>query len=80
VTVATCPRCGGFLDANHRCQGLWRRRARSVTASLLAMAVGASAGILLLYAIASRPSTPTIAVAALTGMVIGEAIRGAAAG
>ena len=47
--------------------------------SAISLLVGASLGLVVLYAVVANPSAPTVAVTTLVGMVVGEAIRSAAA-
>jgi hypothetical protein len=68
--VATCPRCGGFLNEHHRCTGLWRLRLRAWRAVLLGGIVGSVGGSLLLSAFIGQPSWLSIAVTALLGMIL----------
>jgi hypothetical protein len=69
--MATCPNCGGFLHAQHRCYGRWRRRAR--TASW--MLVGAAAGIAASFLMADRPTLALSATCAVLGAVLVTATR-----
>jgi hypothetical protein len=68
--MATCPKCGDFLDEHHRCVGLWRRRARNVGAML----AGAVLSTVALYAVSDNPSLATVAFGVVSGMVIGQAV------
>lgn len=68
--MATCPRCGGFLDEHHRCTGLWRLRLRACGAVLLGGIVGGLGGSLFLSAFSGQPSWLSIAVTALLGMIL----------
>jgi len=72
--MATCPRCHDFLGPNHRCKGLWRLRARSIGASLLAMAIGMVVCLVTLYAFTDPPSAELVMLAVLSGMVLGQAV------
>jgi hypothetical protein len=73
--MATCPRCGGFLDEQHRCVGLWPRRARSLGGSAVAMLGGASVSLVALNMISSDLSGGTVALGVVAGMIIGQAMR-----
>jgi hypothetical protein len=75
IQMATCPRCGGFLNEHHRCVGLWRLRLRAWGAVLLGGIVGGLAGLLLLSGFNREASWLSITVAALLGMIIMVATR-----
>ena len=72
--MATCPRCGGFLDEHHRCVGLWTRRARRVGAAALAMLGGAIVSLYVLDMTSSNPAGATVALGVVAGMIIGQAV------
>ena len=76
--MATCPRCHDFLGPGHRCKNLWRIRIRRVGASLLAMFIGMTVGVIGAYAFVDPPSTDLVLVAALAGLVLGQAVWTAA--
>ena len=42
--MATCPKCGGYLDTNHRCRG-GRRRMRRIGYALIGAVVGFVIGV-----------------------------------
>jgi hypothetical protein len=68
--LATCPRCGGFLNQHHRCVGLWRLRLRALWHLLLGGAVGGALGWLVLLAVVGQPSWLSVTVASTIGMVV----------
>ena len=65
--MATCPRCGRFLDADHRCRGLWRLRLRV----LRSLTVGALVGAASAAAVAAAALGAVSLVSLLAGMIIG---------
>jgi hypothetical protein len=69
--MATCPNCGGFLHANHRCSGKWHRRRRSA----VWMLIGAAAGMAVSYGITDRPPVALSATYATLGAVLVTATR-----
>jgi hypothetical protein len=68
--MATCPRCGGFLDDRHRCTGLWRLRLRALRSTVLGGLVGGVLGWLVNSIAFGSASWPSIGIAALLGMII----------
>jgi hypothetical protein len=70
-TMATCPRCGGYLGSHHRCRGVGLRRLRTSSFVLL----GAAAGFLGPFLIADRPSGPFLLVTSLLGAVLTLAVH-----
>jgi hypothetical protein len=69
--MATCPRCGRFLDEHHRCTGLWRRRARRVGVAV----AGALIAVFVPFAFPGYGASPVASVvAALLGALIASAI------
>jgi hypothetical protein len=68
--MATCPRCGGFLDEQHRCSGIWRLRLRAGRDVLLGGLVGGTGGWLFLTVVNGQPSLASIVVTALLGMAL----------
>jgi hypothetical protein len=68
--MATCPRCGEFLDEHHHCTGLWRRRVSSATGML----VGAAVSLVALYAVSDNPSNATVAIGVVAGVILGHAV------
>jgi len=73
--MATCPRCGAFLGEGHQCHHLWRRRLRLGTSVVVAMGLGSFVGMFLLFGVVDHPSSLTIAVVTILGMITGEAAR-----
>lgn len=71
--MATCPRCLGPLDDDHRCLG---RLARA-RGPLAAIAVGGTAGSLMVFAVEARPAAALIMAAAALGAVVAHALRSA---
>lgn len=69
--MATCPRCGSFLDEKHRCRGLWRRRGR--TAGWFV--VGAGAGFVSAFMVSEGPAPELIVACTLLGAVLVSAVR-----
>ena len=75
--MATCPRCGGFLDDRHRCAGLWRLRLRVLRSMVLGGLVGGVLGWLITSIAFGGASRLSIGVAALIGMItVRSLIRG----
>lgn len=70
--MATCPRCGDFLDEHHRCS--WRHRARAIGMSALAMLGGATLSLIVLYAVSDTPSVITVGIGVASGMILGQAV------
>lgn len=73
--MATCPRCGGFLGARHRCSGLWRLRLRFWGALLVGGIIGAAVGALVLSLVYDEISWYSVALAAFIGIFIMTAVR-----
>jgi hypothetical protein len=68
--MATCPKCGEYLGANHRCWGL-RRQLHALGFS----AAGGLAGLLVVFLVSDRPSLPLLLVTALLGGILTLAVR-----
>ena len=73
-TVATCPKCGGFLNEHHRCRGA-RRKIGSVAA---VAAVGAMLGFFASFSFVDHPTSPLMVVTAMLGAILAGAIARAA--
>ncbi len=72
--MATCPKCMGFLDEGHRCPGgLWTR----ISKAILTVAIGAAAGILVVYIIEERAVPALWLAGAALGAVLAMSIRNA---
>ena len=75
--MATCPRCGRYLDVHHRCVGLWRLRLGVLRVTLVGAAAGAGVGWALMTLVFGNASWLSIAVTALVGAVTARAaLRG----
>ena len=75
--MATCPKCMGFLEENHRCpRGLWSR----LSEALVTVGIGAGAGTIFCYAIEDRPLASLVLAAAALGGVLAMAVRQAISG
>jgi hypothetical protein len=72
--MATCPRCGGFLDDHHRCVGLWKYRLRAWRVLLLGGIVGGVAGWLIFSAVAGQAFWLAVVIAAVIGILIVSAL------
>jgi hypothetical protein len=73
--MATCPRCGGFLDAPHRCAGVWRLHLRAWCAILLGGIVGALVGWGLLDVVMGQASWVAVTLAGGIGMLVVVALQ-----
>ena len=73
--MATCPRCGGFLDGQHRCVGLWKLWLRAWRNVLLGGIVGGMAGWLILSVVAGQAVWLAVAIAAVIGLLIVSALQ-----
>jgi hypothetical protein len=68
--MATCPKCGDYLGANHRCWGA-RRQLKTIGFGL----AGGLAGLAAVFLLADRPSEPLVLVTTLLGVVLTLAVR-----
>ena len=69
--MATCPKCGGFLDTHHRCWGGRRRMRRAAYAVL-----GAIGGFIIGLFLVEKPNQlPLPFVTAALGAVLTWAVR-----
>jgi hypothetical protein len=73
--MATCPRCGAFLGEGHQCRNPWRRRLRLGVSIAMAIGLGGSVSVFLLFRVTGNPTKATVAVVAILGVVAGEAVR-----
>jgi uncharacterized paraquat-inducible protein A len=73
--MATCPRCGAFLNEGHQCSHPWRRRLRLGARIAMAMAVGGFISVSLLFTVVGTTTSAAVAMAALLGVIVGEAVR-----
>ena len=75
--MATCPKCLGYLDDNHQCVGLWKRR--FWTALNMSALTGCCiiACVAPLFLITDQPSMALRAIGLVMGVVLSSAIRGA---
>ena len=69
--MATCPDCGEYLSAHHRCRG----RVRRMFGALGYVAAGALIGYLASFAIEERPAEALRWVTALLGALLVFAFR-----
>ncbi len=70
--MATCPKCMGYLDEGHKCPGgVWTR----VGKAILTVGVGATVGIVAVYAIEERPLAALVLAGAALGAVLATAVR-----
>jgi hypothetical protein len=75
--MATCPKCMGFLEENHKCpHGPFRR----ILDALSTVVVGGLIGIALCYALQDRPANALLLASAALGAVLTSAVRQAVAG
>jgi hypothetical protein len=76
-SMATCPRCGGFLGSNHRCRGVWRLKRRALLAMLIAATIGGALTWLTFLVFFGQASAVVVAIGALVGLIIErELLRG----
>ena len=68
--MATCPKCGRYLDRRHRCWGGYRRF-REATFTLTGALAGFAAGLLLV----EHPTQPFPFVTAMLGGILTLAVR-----
>ena len=68
--MATCSKCGGYLSDDHHCFGERRPIARIMGVAL----AGALFGVVVMLALAERPSNSLLAAAALLFAVLGGAL------
>ena len=69
--MATCPKCGGFLDSRHRCWGGRRRAGRAGFALL-----GAAGGFIVGMAMVQQPTQVLLPfVTAALGGILTWAVR-----
>ena len=68
--MATCPKCGDYLGANHRCWGF--RRQLQALGFMLAGGLG---GFVAVFLVSDRPSMPLLFVTAALGAVLMLAVR-----
>jgi hypothetical protein len=73
--MATCPRCGKFLDDDHRCVGVWRMHLRALRAIAAGGFAGAIIGELSFMTVSGRTSWLAVAMAGITGMAIVIAVQ-----
>ena len=73
--MATCPRCGEFLNDQHRCAGLWLLRLRAWSALALGGVVGGVGGWLIISAIMGEASWLAIAATAVAGIAVVSALQ-----
>ena len=65
--MATCARCGRYLDTDHRCRGMWRLKMRVGRTILAGVVVGGLLGFATMVAIYRTVSVVTIAICMLIG-------------
>ena len=76
-TMATCPKCMGFLTENHRCpRGIFHR----ITDALSTVVIGAILGAVFCFVIVERPVPALVMAAAALGAVLASAVRQAVSG
>ena len=76
--MATCPRCGGYLGPDHKCEGLWRVRLRYASAATLVALAGVSVVELIIVLFTDRPSPGVLALGVVIGGFLGHAVWTAA--
>ena len=64
--MATCPDCGGFLHAQHRCSGVYRRLA----IGLVIAASGAVVGSVAVYGFVDHPALDVVAIGLVLGAIL----------
>jgi cation transporter-like permease len=75
--MATCPKCFGALNENHKCpRGILSR----VTHALSTVLLGGVIGVVLSYVIEERPVPALVLAAAALGAVLASAVRQAVTG
>jgi hypothetical protein len=75
ASMATCPRCGGFLHEQHHCAGPWRFWLRTALSVVLGGIAGLVVGWLVLVAVDADASWLPLAMAASVGIVIALALH-----
>jgi hypothetical protein len=68
--MATCPKCGEYLDTNHECRGLWRLRLRVWMIVALGGGIGAAAVAAVSSALYDVVSPLALGVGALLGSLV----------
>lgn len=68
--MATCPRCRGFLDTDHRCRGLWRMRLRALFVVSAAGAAGGAGSWLFALLMYDHANSAFVALIALAAAVV----------
>ena len=74
--VATCPKCFGYLNDDHKCVGLWKRRFWTALNTSALTGVCIIACVAPLFLVFDQPSMPARAIALVLGVVLSSAIRG----
>jgi hypothetical protein len=75
--MATCPKCMGALNENHRCpRGIFSRMSDAVST----VGVGGLIGAVITYAMIEHPATALVLAAAALGGVLASALRQAVGG
>ncbi len=73
--MATCPRCGEFLNDRHRCVGLWRLRLRAWSALAVGGVIGGIGGGLVISTIMGEVSWLAIVATAVAGIAVVSALQ-----
>ncbi len=68
--MATCPNCGRFLDADHRCRGVWRLRLRVWSRVAAGGAAGGLVGAVAAATLFGRASLTSLALSVAAGAVV----------
>jgi hypothetical protein len=68
--MATCPKCGEYLDRNHQCWG-----GRRILIGIGLLVSGALAGYVIPWLVVDGPSEPLLLVTAALGSVLTLAVR-----
>ena len=73
--MATCPKCGKFLDDTHRCTPSWHSHVRMIGSLGRSAAIGVVIGGLVFMIIDGHASWPAVAVSGLIGIVLDLALH-----
>ena len=68
--MATCPNCGRFLEAHHRCKGVWRLRLRVWSRIAAGGAAGGLIGAIAMATLFGWASLASVALSVAVGAVI----------
>jgi hypothetical protein len=68
--MATCPKCGEYLDTNHQCRDIWRLRLRVWTIVALGGLIGAAAVAAVSSVLYDAVSPLALGVGAVLGSLV----------